>query len=137
MRQGTLFLLSAYFLLASLCLPGQDLSALPALPDVYRHCQATEDRDMTPWDFITDHLVNIDRLADKHPPGDHQKPHHPKQVSHGGHQQIFVNPLFRISLRLNFFERVCAWNLPEPVFHSGFPSGIFHPPKPQREPSRS
>jgi hypothetical protein len=110
---------------------------MPALPDVYRHCQANEDRDMTAWDFITDHLVNIDRLADKHSPGDHQKPHHPKQVSHGCQQQIFVNPLFRISLRLNFFERVCAWSLPEPVLLSGFPSGIFHPPKPQGQPSRS
>ena len=43
-----------------------DFSMLNELPEMYSHCKATEDKDMTPLDFITDHLVNIDGLFDKH-----------------------------------------------------------------------
>ena len=55
---------------------------------MYQHCKATEDKDMTPVDFITDHLLNIDGLFDKHENGDPQKPHHPIQNNHYG-QTIF------------------------------------------------
>ena len=44
---------------------------------MYNHCKSTEDKDMTLIDFITDHLINIDRLFDKHDKGDSQKPHAP------------------------------------------------------------
>ena len=54
-----------------------DFSMLNELPEMYSHCKATEDKDMTPLDFITDHLVNIDGLFDKHENGDKQKPHSP------------------------------------------------------------
>ena len=61
-----------------------DFSMLNELPEMYSHCKATEDKDMTPLDFITDHLVNIDGLFDKHENGDKQKPHSPIQNHHHG-----------------------------------------------------
>ena len=41
---------------------------------MYKHCKSTEDKDMTPLDFITDHLINIDGIFDKHDNEDEQKP---------------------------------------------------------------
>lgn len=61
-----------------------DFSMLNDIPEMYRHCKATEDKDMTPFDFITDHLLNIDGLFDKHENGDEQKPHQPIQNHHYG-----------------------------------------------------
>ncbi len=59
-----------------------DFSVLNDIPKMYQHCKATEDKDMTPFDFITDHLINIDCLFDKHENGDSQKPHAPYQYHH-------------------------------------------------------
>jgi hypothetical protein len=49
-----------------------DFSMLNDIPEIYRHCKATEDK------------VNIDGLFDKHPSGDEQKPHQPIQNQHHG-----------------------------------------------------
>ena len=57
-----IFLL-AFYSFGILCLPMGDFSALQDLPEMYQHCQATEDKDMTPLDFVTDHLINIDGLV--------------------------------------------------------------------------
>lgn len=61
---------------------------LKDIPRMYRDCKATEDKDMTAFDFITDHLLNIDGLFDKHDRGDEQLPHHPIQNHHYA-QSIF------------------------------------------------
>lgn len=58
------------------------------LPEMYRHCKAIEDKDMTPLDFITDHLINIDGIFDKHENGDEQKPHTPIQNHHHGQTTV-------------------------------------------------
>ena len=55
---------------------------------MYRHCKANEDKDMTPFDFITDHVINIDGIFDKHDNGDRQKPH--QQIPEQHHVQIIV-----------------------------------------------
>ena len=69
-----------------------DFSMLNDLPEMYDHCKATEDKDMTPLDFITDHLLNIDGLFDKHENGDKQKPHSPAQNHHQGLTMVsFIN----------------------------------------------
>lgn len=56
-------------------LPMSDFSVIRDLPKMYDHCKETEDKDMTAFDFVTDHLINIDSLFDKHENGDEQKPH--------------------------------------------------------------
>lgn len=64
-----------FFCLGTVILPNSDFTALKELPKMYHHCKAAEDKDMTFIDFITDHLVNIDAIFDKHDKGDQQKPH--------------------------------------------------------------
>jgi hypothetical protein len=65
-----------------LFLPLGDFSSSQDIPEMYRHCKATEDKDMTVFDFVTDHLINIDGVFDKHTNGDEQKPHSPIQNQH-------------------------------------------------------
>ncbi len=60
-----------------LLLPGGDFGLLRDLPSMYAQCKATEDKDMTPLDFLTDHLTCFDALIDNHPPGDEQRSHTP------------------------------------------------------------
>ncbi|MEO8085734.1 MAG: hypothetical protein ABI763_02880, partial [Bacteroidota bacterium] len=55
-------LILSYYVAVNLCLPQGDFSAVVDLPQMYRHCKSTENKDMTPFDFVTDHLINIDGL---------------------------------------------------------------------------
>jgi len=80
----------SYYLFGSLCLPESDFAALTDLPKMYRHCKSTEQTDMSPLDFITDHLLNIDGVFDKHENGDEQKPHSPFTYHHQLSQNIFI-----------------------------------------------
>lgn len=80
----SIFLLT-YYVFGNLLLPNSDFSILPDLPAMYQHCKETEDIDMTPFDFITDHLLNIDCLFDAHDNDDEQKSHQPFPL----HEQTF------------------------------------------------
>ena len=71
---------------------------LNEIPEMYHHCKSTEDKDMTPLDFITDHLVNIDGLFDKHENGDEQKPHTPIQNVHHGQTTISFITYYEFSI---------------------------------------
>lgn len=66
----------AYYGSGILFLPLGNFALLPEIPMLYSYCQETQDKDMMPWDFITDHLLCLDRLVDAHDNGDEQKPHH-------------------------------------------------------------
>ena len=80
-----------YYFFETFCLPQGDFSVIADLPKMYQHCKATEDKDMTPFDFIKDHLINIDGLFDKHEDGDDQKPHSPIQFHNQHSQTTFCN----------------------------------------------
>ena len=75
-RAIPLFML-LYYTGGALLLPGGNFSVLREIPAMYAHCKATEDKDLTPLDFITDHLTCFDALTDTHPPGDEQRSHTP------------------------------------------------------------
>jgi hypothetical protein len=75
MKKITHIFILIYYSFGTICLPMSNFSTLQDIPKMYQHCKATEDKDMTTIDFITDHLVNIDSLFDKHENGDEQKPH--------------------------------------------------------------
>lgn len=75
-RTITLLML-AYYTAGVLLLPGGNFAVLHELPAMYAHCKATEDKDLTALDFITDHLTCFDALTDTHPPGDEQRSHTP------------------------------------------------------------
>lgn len=108
MTRLTSILLLTYYIFGTFCLPQGDFSAIAELPKMYEHCKATEDKDMTPLDFFTDHLINIDGLFDKHDNGDTQKPHSPVQFHRvHGHtnfvsQQLKVSFVKPIALKSNF-----------------------------------
>jgi len=122
-----IFLLAFYFF-GTFCLPFGDFSMLQDIPEMYRHCKASEDKDMTAFDFVTDHLLNIDIIFDKHENGDEQKPHEPKQTEHQGQPTVFFFTHFSFSLEQ--FEPV--ENKPSissvNFLSSGYISKFFRPP---------
>lgn len=75
MKNTLQIFLITFYSLGTIFLPMGDFSVIGDLPKMYDHCKATEDKDMTALDFVTDHLINIDSLFDKHENGDEQKPH--------------------------------------------------------------
>jgi len=121
-------LLLIYYLSGTLLLPMGNFSAMLDLPEMYSHCKSTEDKDMTVVDFITDHLVNIDCILDKHDKGDEQKPHTPIPLNHTQIQVVFTAQQFIVSL-----IKPCIIENEYPVFIdnfylSGYIPEIFHPP---------
>ena len=108
---------------------GGNFSLLADLPAMYTHCKATEDKDMTPLDFITDHLVNVDALFDRHPAGDEQRPHSGKDQQHIGSQPY--TPLSRPHMSLTALRHaataVCRGEIPD-GYHFEFSALVFRPP---------
>lgn len=101
MKKGLSIFVLVYYVLGQLILPRGDFSILPALPKMYAHCKATEHHDMNPFDFITDHLINIDGLFDAHDNGDEQKPHQPFPLQHHQSQIEYCLPgLPEVSLEI-------------------------------------
>ncbi|MBK9718628.1 MAG: hypothetical protein IPO85_14170 [Saprospiraceae bacterium] len=95
---------------------------------MYRQCKATEDKDMTPFDFITDHLVNIDSIFDKHENGDEQKPHTPNQAQHHGQTHVTFIAYFAFKIT-TFHSYVVKPTLStEDFIQSDYISKIFRPP---------
>ncbi len=84
----SLFLLS-YYSIGVFCLPLGEFSFLRDLPAMYQHCQSAEDKDMNCFDFITDHLINIDGLFDEHDQQDEQRPHSPLRTTIHAQQTIY------------------------------------------------
>ncbi len=75
-----------FYSLGAVFSPMSDFSVIGDLPKMYNHCKDTEDLDMTPLDFVTDHIINIDSLFDSHDHGDKQKPH--KSIDYTIHHSI-------------------------------------------------
>lgn len=105
-----------------------DFSALLDIPQMYRHCKATEDRDMTPFDFITDHLINIDGIFDKHDNGDEQNPHNPPLSQHIQIQVLYLIPLIYPDIKRTLIKGKDIINYTKNYWNSDYISGIFHPP---------
>ena len=124
----TALLLFSYYLLANICLPQGGFSALTDLPEMYRHCKATEDKDMTPLDFLTDHLINIDGLFDKHENGDEQKPHAPFQFHHQQAQNSFLVQEFKTAGNNISIVQATIPTYEEHIYLSNYLSLVFRPP---------
>jgi hypothetical protein len=126
-RAFGIFLLT-FYTLGTFCLPMGDFAFLQEIPEMYSRCKATEDKDISPLDFVTDHLLNIDGIFDKHDHGDEQKPHQPF-VSHHKLQSNFSF----VCLWIFTFEKPIKTQM-KPIetivlfVPSDFISGIFRPP---------
>jgi hypothetical protein len=121
-------LLFCYYAFGTLCLPLGDFSVARDLPEMYAHCKSTEDKDMTAIDFITDHLMNIDCIFDRHDDGDDQKPHTPVQLHHSQAQITFITQLVKINFINPSEEHFKLPLFSEGIYISGYISEIFHPP---------
>ncbi len=95
-----LFLITFYSL-GTIFLPMGNFSVIGDLPKMYAHCKATEDKDMTALDFVTDHLINIDSLFDKHDNGDEQKPHKGIDITIHHITNIFFQEIKNIEFKSN------------------------------------
>ena len=120
-------ILLSYHLFGTMCLPMGDFSMMADLPKMYQHCKATEDKDLTIVDFLTDHLVDVDCFFDAHEQ-DEQKPHQSSSFSHVAQQINFTTPV----VDYLFFTEKLTENLPQ-IFVSNFiPTDflatIFRPP---------
>jgi GTP-binding protein EngB required for normal cell division len=121
--------MAIHFLLGSMLLPNADFDVLGEVPQMYRHCKEMEDKDMNFFDFITDHLVNIDGIFDKHDKNDDQKPHKYPHYQHV--YQLHIANYFASSrtekfIYIKLFEKMI---FPESNLNSiELPSYIFRPP---------
>jgi hypothetical protein len=128
MKNIGLILFCTYYLLGSTLLPCGDFAFLEKIPAMYRNCKATEDKDMTPLDFITDHLVNFDCWFDAHDKGDLQKPHQTQQklVNDIQHLVYKFETIFRNNPGIKIQEmNFCFIELKNP---SDFNTSVFRPP---------
>lgn len=128
-RKGTTIFLLSFYAFGIFCLPMGDFSVLEYLPNMYRNCKATEDKDMTTFDFFTDHLINLDGLFDKHSNGDEQKPHQSNQSRH--HVQNPICSLTYFAYSTQHLYPMAVGPLPRTVnfIPINFISEIFHPPR--------
>lgn len=126
MKHSLTIFFSFHLFISTAVLPLGDLSAIACIPQWYAHCKATEDADMGPIDFITDHLLDFDRVTDAHGDGDHQRPHLPFQL-----------PSMLLSFDLGALpvsapivtDAVPFIAVPQPLlYHCTLPEAIFHPP---------
>ena len=117
-----------YYFFGTFCLPQGDFSAIADLPKMYQHCKATEDKDMTPLDFLTDHLINIDGLFDKHDNGDDQKPHSPIQFHHVHGQTTFVTHQYNVSFTKPLAFKSNLPNYTDRFYFSDYFPFVFRPP---------
>ncbi len=122
------FVFLLYYLGGTFLLPSSDFARLMDLPQMYDHCKSHEDADMTPLDFITDHLLNIDGIFDKHENGDDQKPHTPIACSHQSNINLFSSPIKDINFRDVIIISELKSVVIERYFVSDFFSEIFRPP---------
>lgn len=131
MKEAFVIFMLAYFALGNLILPMGDFSVLPDLPSMYTHCKATEHHDMNPFDFITDHLVNIDGFFDAHGNGDEQKPHHPFPFHHWPVQNLYFPPLpdlQAIKYLPTYFEERIPFAPDDTWFGAEHLARVFRPP---------
>jgi len=105
-----------------------DFAALKDIREMYRHCKTIEDKDMTPLDFITDHLVNIDGLFDEHGSGDEQKPHEPSLTHHNRQPTAFYLAYFAFSIKQFQPLEVKPSIATHQFYSSDYISKIFRPP---------
>ena len=126
----TKFLITFYSL-GTIFFPMSNFSIIGNLPKMYDHCKATEDKDMTPLDFLTDHLINVDSLFDKHDNGDTQKPHKSSDYTIHHSITIFYQEIKVIEFktpRLSISTNVLKFNYKNLLYFHNPIFSIFRPP---------
>jgi hypothetical protein len=120
-------ILSTHFLFGAIALLQSNFDFIVQLPQMYNHCKSTEDKDMNFFDFITDHLINLDCIFDKHENGDHQKPHQPFNFHFQNLIQLFISYSFTL-IKINVSIKKKLTFVVKNLYQSPFLGSVFHPP---------
>lgn len=128
MKQGYTILLLIYFVAGAIMLPLGDFSVLPSLPSMYRHCKTFEHPDMTPVEFITDHLINIDGVFDKHEGDDDQRPHNPEGEGYTIAHIFYLIPMGQNVPRDVELPITVKWKPSVVNYQDGVKPSVFRPP---------
>lgn len=125
--------LMIYYSFGTLFFPMGDLSYALDLPDMYHRC-SDEDPDITPADFVFEHLLNLEDVMAHFENGkeeEHEKPHQ-VSFSHGMAQVLIITSTRPAPVLSN-----PAYHFPAQQQHpviqddfiaSGCSPGIFRPP---------
>lgn len=129
MKKIIFFVFALFFLLGSMLLPFGNFSFMNKLPQMYAHC-LQEDKNMQVIDFVSDHLLDIDGLFDKHKNGDEQKPHNPIPFQHTVQSPTpALTPfLFELKLELALSNEINIISSDQKNSSQEFFSSIFRPP---------
>jgi len=84
LKQIAAVLLAFYFLFGSILLPGGEFNDLLGIPALYRHAQNINPKTISPFTFISDHLLNIDRILTN---PQNSYPAKPDKLSYLAHNQ--------------------------------------------------
>lgn len=109
-----------------------DFAMLKDLPEMFRHCKATEDRDLNIFEFLTEHVSPIGQLIESvehEPEEDGDKRHEPIQSIHCGQTIVFI--ISQSAFTVTQFYRIDAKQHPihnDTFFASDYVSKIFRPP---------
>jgi hypothetical protein len=127
-KKTVYFFLLVFYSFGTICLPLGDFSVLADLPQMYHHCKTVEDKDMTPIEFVTDHLLNIDGVFDGHQHGDPQKPHQPLQHNHPSQTVCSFSTTYNIAHTEIIEKRIKPILYRTDVILSDYTAKIFRPP---------
>ncbi len=132
MKQICVLFLTVHFLFGALLLPNGNIMSVSDLPKMYQHCKATEDKDMTLFDFFTDHILNLDCLFDAHE-NDEQKPHkpfHSTQPTNG--ISLFYSKtapqIIHFGSNIIRLKKLVITKMPVVFYTNNYLSYIFRPP---------
>jgi hypothetical protein len=109
-----------------------DFACLKDLPEAFRHCKATEDKDLNLLEFFTEHVSAIGQVlegTEHETEEDGDKPHTPLQTINNGQPTVFVLSLITFSI-----EPLIQLDEVHPTIHSNtlvpsdYISKVFRPP---------
>jgi hypothetical protein len=109
-----------------------DFAVLKDLPEMFRHCKATEDRDLDVFEFFTEHVFPIGQLiegTEHEPEEDGDKPHTPIHDINFGQITATVVSKFAFSTMRFYHMDVNEHSIHQDTFFaSDYISKIFRPP---------
>lgn len=126
----SLFLL-AFYTFGTFFLPMGDFAVLKDLPEMFRHCKATEDRDLNVLEFMAEHVTPIGQLieaAEHESEEDGDKPHEPIQSLNCGQFSAFMTTSFAFTITRFHPIEVKYTMQNDTFFPADYISKIFRPP---------
>ncbi len=134
MKKAVNIILLAFYAFGTFLLPMGDFSLLKELPQMYQHCKATEDKDLSIFEFLTEHVSGIGQMmeateheTDQEEDGD--KPHSPdqfhfkQQTAFYYYQEVKKSPPIKPTSLVK-----TKTELKDQVYISDYISKIFRPP---------